>query len=149
MRTFWGGVARNVNRSHRRWRRGRISPIPREVDLPTLTDGTVLLIPPDDDLAPDLPPGTLSLLPLFGFVESPLAPEADSGGYGRNLSVQAPRRSVEDFDDPSPQRVRTESQGGHQLVFRERHQLVLSERLGTFTVSEEDGPNAICFPLED
>ena len=110
----------------------------------------MIRIPSNDEMAPELPRGTLSLRPPIGLVDSSSNFAHESGVDRLTNNAQTPRQSGEDLDAPSPRRARTDSQeapiaGDNE--FRARQQHVVWDRVGAFTVNEGDLQRAIRFPL--
>ena len=78
LRIFWPVVPRKMDRSRRRWRRANISPISGGQGPHTMADGAELQVPSDDEMAPDLPQGSLSVRPPISLVD--LSPESGHEG---------------------------------------------------------------------
>ena len=82
-------------------------------------------------MAPGLPQGTLSIHPPVDVVDPSSKSVRDSRAYRHNADVQTPKRSGEELDDPSHQRLRKESQEyriAGDTEFRERHRPVTWDR---------------------
>ena len=95
--------------------------------------------------------GSLSVRPAIGLVDSLSESEHDGGRNETANTFQTPRRSGGDLNAPPPQRARTFPQEGRiagDTECRSREQLVLWDRVGAFSVNDEDMQHAIRSPIE-
>ena len=61
---------RNIDRTRRRWQRATTTPISEEQGPLTLVDGNAIQIQSEHEMVPDLPQGSFSLNPHYGFADS-------------------------------------------------------------------------------
>ena len=86
---------------------GHMPPLLAEaLDPSTLEDGTTLQVASDAEISPVAQQATLFLSAPFDFVDSEFEPQGADGNDAPMPNEHAPKRSEDDSDARSPQRIR-------------------------------------------
>ena len=102
LRFLRSAVARNADRSRRRWLRASVAPI-TETQCPiSQEDGTAHQMPSGDEMIPDVPHCTLPLSPPLGIVGSGAGSPRGKNNNATMSNVQTPERSMGYLGCPVP-----------------------------------------------
>ena len=112
---YLSATERSRSRFRRRKLRARASPHSETMGPKTLVDGSVLLVPSDDNAIPFKEHSPLSLSPRFDSANSNFIPPKGDGRDGSTPNVATPKRSGVNLEALYPQRSRASSQEAKDL----------------------------------